>query len=77
MKSSYAIAYSNKDGTDFNGVPWILEDINSKDECILTASKMIKNGFRDVIPFQFISRRQTQEEYSWEYVKENRVDMNT
>lgn len=29
------------------------------------------------IPFQFISRRQKQEEYSWEYVKENRVDMNT
>lgn len=74
MKSSYAIAYSNKDGTDFNGTPWILEDINSKEECILIASKMITDGFLDVIPFQFMSRRQKQEEYSWGYVKENRLD---
>lgn len=73
MKSGYAIAYSNKDGTDFDGIPWILDE-NSEDDCILTASKMTKNGFRDVIPFQF-SRRQKQEEYSWEYVKENRLDI--
>lgn len=77
MKSSYAIAYSGKDGAGFNGLPWILDDINSKEECILIASKMISDGFLYVIPFQFISRRKKQEEYSWEYVKENRLDMNT
>lgn len=77
MKSSYAIAYSNKDGTDFNGIPWILDDVNNKEECITTTFKMIDDGFLNVTPFQFNGRRQKQEEYSWEYVIENKLSMNT
>lgn len=67
--------YEN-DGFSICSDPVMAIDFASPDEYILTASIMIKNGFRVFIPFQFISRRQKQEEYSWEYVKENRVDMN-
>lgn len=74
MKSSFAIAYSNQDGRDFNGIPWILDDLNNEKECILKALEMIADGFRNVIPFQFEQRRKKDEEFDWEYVKEHRID---
>lgn len=74
MKSSFAIAYSNQDGRDFNGLPWILDDLNNEEECISKASEMIADGFQNVIPFQFAERRKKAEEFDWEYVKEHRID---
>ncbi len=75
MKSSYAIAYCNKDGGDFYGVPWILDDMNNKEECISKTLDMIADGFQSVIPFQFEHKRGKQEEFSWEYVKENKINL--
>lgn len=73
MKSSFAIAYSNQDGRDFNGIPWILDDLNNEEECISKVSEMIADGFQNVIPFQFEQRRKKTEEFDWEYVKEHRI----
>ena len=73
MKSSFAIAYSNQDGRDFNGIPWILDDLNNEKECMLKASEMIADGYQNVIPFQFEHRRKKVEEFDWEYVKEHRI----
>lgn len=74
MKSSFAIAYSNQDGRDFNGIPWILDDLNNEKECMLKVSEMIADGFQNVIPFQFEQRRKKAEEFDWGYVKEHRID---
>lgn len=57
MKSSYAIAYTNKDGRDFNGLPWILDDLNNEKECISKVLEMENNGFLNVIPFRFEQKR--------------------
>ena len=57
MKSSFAIAYANEDGRDFNGIPWILDDLENEKECISKALEMIAEGFRNVVPFQFEKRR--------------------
>ena len=75
MKSSFAIAYANQDGKDFNGLPWILDDLNNKKECMTKVSEMITNGFQNVIPFQFEQRRKKDEEFDWEYVKKYRIDL--
>ena len=53
MKSSFAIAYANEDGRDFNGIPWILDDLENEKECISKALEMIAEGFPNVVPFQF------------------------
>lgn len=74
MKSSFAIAYANQDGRDFNGIPWILDDLNDKKECISKALEMIASGFQNVIPFQFEQRRKKTEEFDWKYVKEHRIE---
>lgn len=74
MKSSFAIAYANQDGRDFNGIPWILDDLNDKKECISKALEMIASGFQNVIPFQFEQRRKKTDEFDWKYVKEHRIE---
>lgn len=76
MKSNFAIAYSNKDGKDLNGIPWIFDDVDNKDECILKASEMIGDGFKNVIPFQFDDKRRKniEEPFCWDYVKKNKIN---
>lgn len=73
MKSSYAIAYSDKNGKDFNGKPWILDDCDNAEECLSSAKGMEESGFKDVIPFQFKSRRKNGEEFDWNYVKSHKL----
>lgn len=75
MKSSFAIAYANEDGRDFNGIPWILDDFENEKECISKALEMIAEGFQNVVPFQFEKRRKKDEEFDWKYVKEHRLVM--
>lgn len=45
MKSSFAIAYANEDGRDFNGIPWILDDLENEKECISKALEMISEKY--------------------------------
>lgn len=75
MKKSYAIAYSNQDGNDFNGIPWIFDDVSNKDECVLRASEMEIEGFKNIIPFQFDDKRKKniEELFTWEYVRKNKI----
>ena len=77
MKSNFAIAYKNKDGRDLNGIPWIFDDINNKEECILKASEMISDGFKNVIPFEFSEERRKNIEnvFEWEYVEEHKIEI--
>lgn len=76
MKSNYAIAYANENGRDLNGIPWIFDDINNKEECLAKTLEMISEGFKNVIPFQFDNMRKQniEEVFEWEYVKEHRID---
>lgn len=71
MKSSFAIAYADKDGKDFNGIPWILDDLNNEEECLTKSIEMSQGGY--VIPFQFEQKRRKNEEFDWDYVKKNKV----
>ncbi len=74
MKSSYAIAYSDKNGHNFCGdLPWILDDFSNEEDCILNAQRLLAEGFKNVIPFRFESRRKKMEEFDWEYVKNNKI----
>ena len=73
MKSSFAIAYSDKNGKDFSGIPWILDDLNNKEECLSKSEEMLQEGYINVIPFRFGKRRKKDEEFGWEYVKNNKV----
>ncbi len=44
MNSNFAIAYSNEDGKDFNGIPWILDDKRKRNiEDIFTWEYVRKN----------------------------------
>lgn len=73
MKSSFAIAYADKNGKDFNGMPWILDDLNNKEECMDKSEEMVQEGYTNVIPFQFEQRRKKDEEFDWDYVKKNKI----
>lgn len=75
MKSNFAIAYKNKDGRDINGIPWIFDDINNKEECTSKALEMISDGFKSVIPFEFGEerRKNIEDTFEWEYVKEHSI----
>ena len=73
MKSSFAIAYSDKSGKDFSGIPWILDDMNSEEECLSKSEEMLQEGYINVIPFQFEQRRKKDEEFDWDYVKKNKI----
>ena len=76
MKSNFAIAYADNNGKDLNGIPWLFDDVNDKEECIAKALEMISDGFRNVIPFSFDDKRKQniEEIVEWQYVKEHRID---
>ena len=73
MKSSFAIAYADKNGKDFNGIPWILDDLNDKEECLDKAEDPPPDGYTNVVPFQFEQRRKKDEEFDWDYVRKNKI----
>lgn len=73
MKTGFAIAYADKKGKDFNGIPWILDDLNNKEECLDKSEEMVQEGYVNVIPFQFEQRRKKNEEFDWGYVKNNKI----
>ena len=76
MKRNFAIAYANENGRDFNGIPWIFDDLNNEEECILKVKEMINCGLKNVIPFEFSQRRRQnlEEIIDWEYVKTHKID---
>lgn len=72
--NNYAIAYADKNGKDFFGLPWILDDIDGLDDCIAHSEKMRMEGFQNVIPFQYDGKgRNTEEEFTWCYVKNHKL----
>lgn len=73
MKTGFAIAYADKNGKDFNGIPWILDDLNNKEECLDKSEEMVQEGYINIIPFQFEQRRKKNEEFDWGYVKKNKI----
>jgi len=75
LKSNFAIAYAHENGKDFNGLPWIFDDIKNKEECIQKALEMTSSGLQNIIPFQFDQKRKQniEEVFDWEYVKEHRI----
>lgn len=76
MKGSYAIAYSDKDGRDFcDSKPWILDDFSNKADCLAETMRLIKDGFKNVIPFKFSERRKATDEFDWDYVRNNKIDI--
>jgi hypothetical protein len=73
MKTGFAIAYKDKNGKDFNGIPWILDGFNNKEECMDKAKEMDQEGYNNIVLFQFEQRRKKNEEFDWDYVKKNSV----
>ena len=63
----------DKNGKDFNGIPWILDGFNNKEECMDKAKEMDQEGYNNIVLFQFEQRRKKNEEFDWDYVKKNSV----
>ena len=74
MKQSYCIAYKDKNGEGFSMTePWLLDDFDDLESCLLKAKKMIADGYKDVIPF-WVGER-SRDEYSWKYVNQRKIEL--
>lgn len=73
MNTNYAIAYANKDDKDFFGRPWINGDFGSLEECNTVAQDMIAEGYKNVVVFTAGNKKETGEDYSWEYVRKHKI----
>lgn len=68
----YNIAYKDKDGSDFNGLPWIIggsEDIKHIKDI---ANEMQNRGYLNVIVFEDVFS--DNEEITWDFVNEHKVE---
>ena len=68
----YSIAYRHKDGTDFQGKPWLVGLFYELGECKRIAREMVDQSYQDVTVFKVNKR--TEEQISWEYVKQNKLN---
>lgn len=68
----YSIAYRHKDGTDFQGKPWLVGLFDDLGECKRIAREMVGQSYQDVTAFSV--NKDTEEEISWEYVKQNKLE---
>ena len=68
----YLIAYKEKNGYDFMGIPYILGDFNDFDECKENAQQLIRDGYCCVTVFE--CGDPVPEEISWDYVKRNKME---
>lgn len=73
MSFDFAIAYADRDGRDFKGIPWIFDDVDNEKECVSRSLEMIASGFRKVIPFKFDREKEKAEEFDWTYVEGHRI----
>lgn len=74
METSFAIAYADKDGKDFNGIPWIGDAPVSREECLSMAQGLVSDGYKNVIPFQYEPGKDCPEEITWSFAKLHRID---
>lgn len=45
METSFAITYADKDGKDFNGIPWMGDAPSSREECLSMAQGLVSPLF--------------------------------
>lgn len=71
----YMIAYSDKDGKDFFGLPWLLPDVFwEKYKAFQKLSKLRSDGAKQAIVFQVNEEDIiNQEDFDWSYVIQNMV----
>ena len=69
----YFIAYKDKNGNDFHGLPWIIPEGGFDDINIAKGVKndFINRQFKEVILFKCNC---IPEEIEWNFVKDNKID---
>ena len=75
MKKSYSIAYRERNGYDFDGLPWIIGLYDDVEEVKKEADKMRSEGYKDVVPFDCtpLMGGIIYENIGWKFVEEHKV----
>ena len=71
----YFIAYREKDGSSFCGLPWIAPsewDFSDLESAKLEEMLMSNKGYQDVAAFESDINEQP-EEFTWDYVTQHKV----
>lgn len=68
----YAIAYKDKDGMDFGGLPFIIDEFCSLGNCYQKQTEMEADEYKYVLCFKI--ENESPEELTWEYVFKNVVE---
>lgn len=67
----YAIAYANKDGTDFHGYPWIEDGFATLQGATKRRDDLKASGYHRL--FVFVLPEDHDELVSWEYVESHQI----
>ena len=68
---NYAIAYANKDGTDFHGYPWIEDGFTTLQDVTKRCDDLKASGYHQALVF--VLSEFDNELISWEYVESHQV----
>ena len=67
----YSIAYRDKDGADFNGLPWLVGLFETIDQMDAAIKNLKDLGCQDIKPFKI--ENEYPEYLTWEYVEQNKL----
>ena len=67
----YNIAYRNKDGEDFNGLPWLEGLFDTRDQMEAAIKNLKDLECQDIKPFKI--ENEYPEDLTWEYVEQNKL----
>ncbi|MBR4589159.1 MAG: hypothetical protein IKO36_00730 [Bacteroidaceae bacterium] len=67
----YNIAYKDKNGKDFNGLPWLDGIYYNMDALNTRVNELTNDGYIDVTPFS--CKDEFPETVSWDYVKSHKM----
>ena len=71
----YFVAYRDKDGSSFRGLPWIAPSewgFSDLESAKLEETLMTNKGYRDVAAFE-ADVNDKPEEFTWNYVNQHRI----
>lgn len=76
MNKSYSIAYKDKNGLDFHGLPWITGSYDTLEDVTTDAENMRSEGYVDVVPFDatpLLEPNIVYEDISWTFVNQHKI----
>ena len=67
----YNVAYKDKDGADFNGLPWLEGLFDTRTQMEAAVKNLKDLGCQDITPFKI--ENEYPECITWEYVEQNKI----